>query len=191
MPSSLLPARLLAQLPVRRGDSPWLAMLFVASLLWTLPACDVTVGLPNDNGSEGSDGGDAEPPATIPDPIITLHLANRTDFVVEPQIFVSTNGPGATAETLFVESNGFTEGIGLAASGLMAPDSVDVAEVKCVEGLVIGTTGGRFLDAETGDELGIGLLRILQEGLVFDCGAEIALIFRLENGEFTTSVALE
>lgn len=186
-----------ASLSSQRRVPGLLVILLGISLLVALPACDVAIVPPNDNGSggggagDGSGSGDSEPPAPVPDPTVTLDLANRTGFVVEAQIFISTNGPGVTPETFFVDSNAFTEGIGLASSGLMAPDSVDVADIKCGEGLVIGTTGGRFLEVETGDEVGVGPPRILQEGLVFDCGSEIALVFRLENGQFTVSVTLE
>ena len=160
--------------------------LGLVGLILLMPACSVT--LPNNPGN-----GDETGTNPLPDDqqIVALRLANLTDAAVDVEIYVSTNGEHNTAETLFVEENLYTDGIGLAATGLLAPESADSVEIDCTEGMVIGTTGGTFYDVETGDELGVGSARILQHGLVFDCAARITLVFREENGEYTAELKLE
>jgi len=160
-----------------------LALLTVSSV-----ACDVALDPNPDNGS-----GD-EPDLDNPEPIadnVELRLINLTSSALRAQIYLGTNGPDETPASLFVSSNLFTERIGLAASGLIQPAGSDTALIDCVDGLVIGTDGGSFLDVETGQELGTGEPRLLQRGFVFDCDDEITLIYRFTNGGYQVDVNLE
>ncbi len=159
----------------------------LAGLLTVLPACSVT--LPGNTG--GGDGNTGENPVPEDKKIVSLRMANLTDAAVDVEIYVSSNGEHITPETLFVEGNLYTDGIGLAATGLLAPDSADSVDIECSEGMVIGTTGGTFYEVETGEELGVGSARILQHGLVFDCGARVTLVFREENGVYSAELQLE
>jgi len=70
------------------------------------------------------------------------------------------------------------------------PQSTDSVEVPCVDGMVVATTGGVFRDPDTGEELGTGNQRILQQGLVFDCEAEITFVYRLEGDVYEVVVTL-
>ncbi|NOX59574.1 MAG: hypothetical protein GXP29_12070 [Planctomycetes bacterium] len=163
----------------------WCALLVVALLL---PACDLTIQ-PNPDDGLGS-----LPLPDNPEPIadtVNLRLVNLTSSALQAQIFIGSNGSTATLEELFVPANLFTEKIGLAASGLLAPASSDTALIDCFDDLVIGTDGGRFLDVETGQELGMGDPRLLQRGFVFDCDDEITLIYRFTGGRYQVDVTLE
>jgi hypothetical protein len=152
----------------------------VTSLALGMVGCGGTVIIdPGNNGGNGPD-----------DDTVILRIQNSTRAAVRPQIYVGTNGADATADNLFVPENIYTNGVGLAGSGLMAPVSADDVEVPCFADLVIGTPGGEFLDDETGESLGSGPRRILQQGLVFDCGAEITLTFRETEDGYTTTVEL-
>lgn len=170
------------------GAGRWSVWMAVLGCLAILPACDVTIVSPNSNSNTNDN---ESPGSQVPDPKVTLVVGNLTSVAVDAEIYISTNGPGISAEELFVAENKFTDGIGLASSGVMEPTSDDRVEIPCADGLVIGTAGGRFLDPDTGDELGSGPPRILQEGLVFDCEATLTLVFRVEDGDFTVAVALE
>ena len=55
----------------------------------------------------------------------------------------------------------------------------------------MGVAGGVFLDAELGTELGVGTPRVVQEGLVFDCGAVITFTYKIEGARYTAVVDLE
>ena len=164
----------------------WFALSLAVILPAMIPACDSVEIVVN----TGDLPGEGEPQPQ-PGPVVTLRLANLTEAAVEAEIYVSTNALDNTPDTLFVEENLFTEGIGLAATGLLAPLSTDVAEMACTNGMVLGTAGGSFCNPQTGAELGTGSPRILQQGLVFDCNAEITLVYRVEGGSYSVDLTLE
>lgn len=173
---------------VGKSFGPACFTLFLAILAVSSAACDVSFQ-PDPN-----DGGGDEPDLDNPEPIadsVELRLLNLTSSALRAQIYIGTNGPDETPASLFVSANLYTERIGLAASGLIAPAGTDSAEIDCVDGLVIGTDGGRFLDVETGQELGTGEPRLLSRGFVFDCDDEITLIYRFTNGGYQVDVNLE
>ena len=73
---------------------------------------------------------------------------------------------------------------------MLVPNSTDSVQVACVADMLVATTGGVFRDPDSGEDLGTGPERILQEGLVFDCGAEITFVYRMVDDEFTVVVTL-
>ncbi len=162
--------------------------LFAAMLAVFSFGCDVSFQPNPDDGSGGDS--DQDNPTPVADNV-ELRLLNLTSSALEAQIYLGTNGPDATPANLFVSANLYTERIGLAATGLLPPAGSDTALIDCVDGLVIGTDGGRFLDTETGQELGRGEPRLLQRGFVFDCDDEITLIYRFTNGGYQVDVNLE
>jgi hypothetical protein len=156
-------------------------------MLVALPGCGVSVIVDDGNGGGGGNGG---PPP--PEEFIALNLVNLTTATVEAEVFVSTNALENPTEDLFVSENEFTDMVGIAATGLLAPLSSDDVEIPCTADLVVGTAGGRFLDNETGELLGTGTQRVLQQGLVFDCGARVTLLYRSEGDDvFTVDISLE
>lgn len=165
-----------------------LLVVLGAMLVVSLSACDLTFE-PNPDGDSG-ELPTPDNPAPISD-TVELRLVNLTSSALEAQIYIDTNGSSATPETLFTPANLFTDKIGLAASGLIAPAGSDTAEIDCFDGLVLGTDGGSFLDVETGQELGSGEPRLLQQGFVFDCDDEITLIYRFTSGGYQVDVNLE
>jgi hypothetical protein len=125
------------------------------------------------------------------DPVVTLRLANLTELAVEAEIYISTNGQANTPDTLFTNEYLLTNGVGLASTGVLIPETLDIVQFECDTGLVIGTAGGVFQDAETGEVLGAGVRRLLQEDLVFDCGAIVTFAYREVDGAFTVDVSLD
>ncbi len=190
MPANVVSRRLFRKRSLQRFVQcrpPGLAAGLLAGVLVMAAGCEVTLS-PNDN-TNGNDNSGPEQP--VPEASIVLRLANLTDVAVETEIYLSTNGLDVDSNSLFVPEHRVTEGVGLAATGVLAPDSTDVVDLACGEGVVVGTAGGLFRDVETGEVLGRGTPRILQEGLVFDCGATITLVYREEDGTFSVNVALE
>jgi len=160
--------------------------LAAAAVTAVLAGCglDVSVG-GNDNGN---DNGAGQPP---PSRIVTVQLANLTNAAVETSLFVSTNALADPLTELFVPQNLFTDRVGVAATGLIPPLDVDTIDIECGDELTIGTSDALFLDQETGDELGQGNRRIVQLGLVFDCGDEITFIYDREDGEYLVDLIIE
>lgn len=157
--------------------------------MFSLAGCGVSII--GDNGNNGGGGGGTGGPPP-PEAFIALSLVNLTNTTVVAELYVSTNALANPAEDLFDDDNLFTDRVGIAATGLLAPLSSDDVEIPCTPDLVVGTAGGRFLDNETGELLGTGSQRVLQQGLVFDCGARVTLLYRsLGSDEFTVDISLE
>ncbi len=173
---------------VGKSFGPMCVAMVLGCLVGCFAGCDLTFQPNPDDGS--GDDSDQDNPTPVAD-TVELRLLNLTSSALEAQIFLGTNGPDETPGSLFVPANLFTERIGLAATGLIEPAGSDTALIDCVDGLVIGTDGGKFLDVETGQELGTGEPRLLSRGFVFDCDDEITLIYRFTNGGYKVEVNLE
>jgi hypothetical protein len=173
---------------IEKSRGPACFALFLALLTVSSAACNLSFQPDPGNGSDN--GSDQDNPEPIAD-TVELRLLNLTSSALRAQIFLGTNGSEETLSSLFVPANLYTERIGLAATGLIQPSGSDTAEIDCVDGLVIGTDGGSFLDPETGQALGTGEPRLLVRGFVFDCDDEITLIYRFTSGGYQVDVNLE
>jgi len=162
------------------------------SIALTLVCAFAMSGCDFDPLDPGDGDGDVDTNGTqpIPGPTVAIRFANLTDLAVLADVYVSTNGEDLDPDVIFAPANQLVDGVGLASTGVLVPQSTDQVEVPCTPDMVVATTGGVFRDPDSGDELGVGAQRILQEGLVFDCGAEITFVYRDENGVFTVVVTL-
>lgn len=150
---------------------------------------DILEGFPNgnENANDNGSGGGMD----VPNSSVEVRLRNLTaDIAVDVQLHVA-NGPlvDVPAE-LFVDENFFGSGIGLGGNGRIGPGEEEVFDLDCNTGLTVGTKGGSFLDVETGEILGTGDQRWLQEGAQFSCGTVIVIEYRGETDNFTTSLSL-
>lgn len=170
----------------RCGRTALLAASCVALVALLSAGCDFVPTNPDDGGGDIDTNG-TQP---VPGPSIAIRFANSTDLAVLADVYVSTNGADLTPEVIFAPANQLTDGVGLASTGVLVPDSTDAVEIPCSAGMVVATTGGVFRDPDTGEELGTGTQRILQEGFVFDCEAEITFVYREVDGEYTVVVTL-
>ncbi len=163
-----------------------LCRLLALITLLGLPACNSTLFV--QPGAGGTDDASAAP---TPESAVALRLVNTTDQAVETQVYVSSNGLADPEADLFTPRRLYTGSIGVAASGVLLPNATDTVTIPCSEGMVIGTAGGLFLDAEDGSEAGQGSPRIVQEGWVFDCQDRVTFVYRTVDGEFVADVLLE
>jgi hypothetical protein len=67
---------------------------------------------------------------------------------------------------------------------------VDSITFPCTEDLTLGTIGGAFAEAETGDARGIGEARWAQAAPLGLCGSAITFEYRKEGQEFETLLRL-
>lgn len=134
---------------------------------------------------------DVDSPSVAPpadDSVVAVLFVNETTAVVETRFYATNDPIEPTADALFVPANLFTEDVGVAGLGLLDRESFDAIEFRCTENLVLGVAGGVFLDPDLGTELGEGTPRIVQEGLVFDCGAVITFTYKAEGDGYTVVV---
>lgn len=108
------------------------------------------------------------PPSTV-----ELRFVNLTDAAVATEIYVADGPLENLPDDLITAEHRVLEGIGVAGTGIMSPFSADSIERPCADDLVVGTGGGRFMDADSGEFLGQGPVRFLQAGFQFDCGTTL------------------
>lgn len=107
--------------------------------------------------------------------------------------FYATNEPLENLpDDLFDSGHLLSEemGIGFAGTGLVPPLRQEVIEVPCSDELIIGTSGGRFVDSDTGELRGVGRpLWLKAEGLGL-CGSVVMFEFSSGERDFTTTLTI-
>jgi len=146
----------------------------------------------NGDPTRTNDGPDGQRPPRDPNTAV-ITLVNDSDFALDVQFFVSTN-PAVTSESdLLSEENQFRSGIGFLSLGILSSgETVDVS-LTCTDFLFIGTKGGEFRDARTGDSVAISTRsRLAQRGPQFDCGNSVTFRFSADAaGRPTTALSIE
>jgi hypothetical protein len=111
---------------------------------------------------------------------------------VDVQFHVADTTLSNLPEDLFAAEHLMTASIGVAGTGIIQPQKLDIIELPCTENLTIGTQGGRFTDNESGEPRGTGTPRWIQEGPVALCGSIVTFEFAAGDGdgEFTTTLSI-
>jgi len=151
------------------------------------PAPEGAQGPPTGDNSAGENNN-----STVPgEASVLVRFVNETDVVVEVQFHATLDDIGGSADALFVPQYLVIQDIGVAGTGLLIPKSADTIKWPCTDGLIVGVAGGQFLDPNSGAELGTGPARIIQQGLVFDCGATITFRYQETDAGFSVAVSHE
>lgn len=110
--------------------------------------------------------------------IVTVRFVNRSsNAAVDVQFFSTQSSELELPDDLFDESFSVRRDIGLAGTGILPPSVTDTIDIPCTANLTLGTKGGQFSDAETGDPLGIGDPRWLEDYPLGLCGAVVTFEF--------------
>lgn len=159
------------------------SVILPVSLALFLSGCGMSVG------SSGGSGDDADRQRDdVGGDIVLVAFVNLTSVDVDTEFYASNEPMTDVAAELFVPANRIQVGIGVAGTGIMLSGTADAIEVPCTDDLVLGTTGGTFKDPDLGTALGTGDVRILTEGLVFDCGDTLTFTYAEDDGEFTVDI---
>lgn len=123
--------------------------------------------------------------------VVTVRFRNFSLIeAVHVEFFASTTVLQNLPDDLFVPENSVTASIGVAGTGIIVPLSEDVLDFPCADGLILGTTGGSFVDNETGASLGVGMSRWAQEGPLALCGHTVTFEYFSETGVFMTILSI-
>lgn len=123
---------------------------------------------------------------------VTVRFINLTeDQAVDVEFYVEQEPIDNIPDDLFVAGNLITRSIGVAGSGLVPPRTADEISLDCNPDLIFGTRGGRFLDAESGDLVGEGEPRWVQEGPLGLCGTVVAIEFFRDGSGFRTGITVD
>ena len=134
---------------------------------------------------------DSDGDTAIGDEVVLVRFWNQSlEEAVDVQ-FYATNEPLDTLpDDLFVEDNRVTRSIGLAGRGIIEPGMVDAISFPCTENLTLGTAGGEFAEAETGDERGLGTPRWARQEPLGLCGSVVTFEFFREGDQYGTRFRL-
>lgn len=148
----------------------------------------------------GSGGGDASGVGQSLGPVdtgqnqasvVTVRFVNLTDTAaVDVQFHVSNETIESVPDDLFVDENLVTRSIGLAGSGIIAPRATDAIQIPCAPDLTLGSLGGVFAEAESGDVFGTGQPRWVTEDPVGFCGLQVTFEFSQVDDAYLTRVRI-
>ena len=159
-------------------------VLAVITLLMTI-ICIGCSALPNGDGDNG-DG--AEPLASSESPSldsVRIQFRNLSTTAVDTQFYATDEPVEPLPGGLLTPDNLLRAGIGIGGTGILGPLSVDAIDLPCSETLVVGTTGGEFMDADLGTVLGNGTVRFMQAPFQFDCGAILVFEYSETTGGYS------
>ena len=123
--------------------------------------------------------------------LVLIRFSNRTvEEAVDVQFYAANEPLDDLPADLFVEGNRLARSIGLAGQGIIEPGMTDSITFPCTGDLTLGTAGGKFLEAETGDERGLGTARWAQETPLGLCGSVVTFEFYREGDEYLTRFRL-
>lgn len=123
--------------------------------------------------------------------VVTVRFNNfSAEEAIDVEFFVTTDELTTLPEQLFTEANRNTASIGVAGTGIIEPLFRDIIELPCSPTLTLGTSGGRFLDNETGELRGRGQPRWVQEDALGLCGGTITFEYAREAELFVTRVRI-
>ena len=89
-----------------------------------------------------------------------------------------------------MDENRTSANIGVAGTGILQPLHTDEILFPCTADLVIGTTGGTFIDNDTGEVRGNGEMRWVQDAAVGLCGRSVTIGFGPVEDGFITRVSI-
>lgn len=133
------------------------------------------------------DGGEPTAPDTV---LVVFRNLSLTD-AVQVNFYASSDPVTNLPDDLFVPANLNTTGVGVAGTGIVQPAQFDfVRDFPCTDDLVIGTSGGQFVDNDSGEVRGTSPPRWLEAAAAGFCGGAVTFTFSNSDGEFETTVAI-
>ena len=140
---------------------------------------------PNPDPTPGASPG----PITADEVFIRFRNFSLTD-AVNVEFFASNTALAALPDDLFVDEHGTSVNIGVAGTGILQPLHTDEILFPCTADLVIGTTGGTFIDNDTGEVRGDGDMRWAQDAAVGLCGRSVTFEFGPVADGFITRLTI-
>ena len=126
-----------------------------------------------------------------PDQVVVRFVNLTEGEAVDVEFYASPTTPGVLPDDLFQESHRIVTSIGVAGTGIVEPQTQDAIALPCVDGLVLGTRGGRFVEVESGEPRGAGVSRWLAQVPLGLCGGMVSFEFGKTGDAFTTVVRIE
>lgn len=185
MISSPSPHRKCLRPPERHDIS---CKLLITMLALALTGCPV----PIDSADGNADDPDPSSDLPIESPVVTVHFRNLTsNTAVDVEFFLTKEPVGTLPDDLLQEPFRRRAEIGVAGTGIIEPRTEDIVTIECGPHLILATAGGRFLDNDSGEQVGTGPARWVQESALGICGHSVAFDFlQTADAVFETRIRL-
>ena len=128
-------------------------------------------------------------PVTADEVLIRFRNFSQTD-AVNVEFFLSNTPLGTLPADLLIDEYGTSASIGVAGTGILQPLHSDEVLFPCTADLVIGTTGGTFIDNDTGEVRGTGDMRWSRDASVGLCGRRVTFGFGPVDDGFITRLTI-
>ena len=175
---------------IHRKSCPALVASCLAGFATIFAGCsgDLLVELVPDPNADPAPG--ASPgPVTAEEVLIRFRNFSQTD-AVNVEFFASNAPLAALPDDLFVDEHRTSVSIGVAGTGILQPLRSDEILFPCTADLVIGTTGGTFIDDDSGEVRGEGDMRWSQDAAVGLCGRRVTFGFGPVDDDFITRLTI-
>jgi hypothetical protein len=135
------------------------------------------------------EGAGAGLPDDSPGETVAVRFVNLTANEAVDVGFYATNDPVLILpDELLLEVNRVKTSIGVAGTGIIEPQSEDTIELACTADFSLGSTGGAFLDNDTGALLGVGQARWAQNEPLGLCGGTVTFVFHQDDEGYQTAI---
>jgi hypothetical protein len=173
-------------MPVSRFARVGSVVMLLVSPLLMGQGCGFTVTLPDEDSGDGNPVG-----SPVAENTVLFRFVNASEMLgVDVEFFATGSAVTDFDAELFIDENQVTA-VGLFGRGVVPGMDTDEVEVECSEALNVGTRGGEFLDADTGEVLGRGKQFIFTRDVNFICGDVITFEFFEREDEFTTEISIQ
>jgi len=125
----------------------------------------------------------------VPADSIRVIFENLTARALDVEFYHSADQVTDVDSQLFIPANKLTD-LGFAGTGLLQPLATETTDLSCDQARTIGTSGGRFMDADDGSELGAGTRRVLVLDESIQCGETLRLRYTETATGFETGFTL-
>lgn len=170
--------------------------LFLRRSLIALPfllapaGCGNLLALPDANANQ-NDNASSGPGAPSAQQVLVRFINRTSDEAVDVQ-FYATNDPLANLpDDLYAEAYRVTMSVGVAGSSLVTPGAGDQILIDCTDNITLGTAGGAFRQAESGEPRGVGQPRWAQNTGLGLCGGTVTFFYSGGGSTFETRITVE
>ncbi len=165
------------------------------ALFGCLSGCGIIppAGGGSDNENDNTGGGPVVPNVGEPSNqqvLVRFLNLSRTE-AVDVEFYAAPAGVTNLPDDLFAPAFRVTTSVGVAGSSLITPGAGDQILLDCTPNLVLGTEGGAFRDAESGEPRGEGQPRWVQDTGIGLCGGTVTFLYAGGGTQFETRITVE
>ncbi|MHC4442081.1 MAG: hypothetical protein ACYTA5_05750, partial [Planctomycetota bacterium] len=135
-----------------------------------------------------------QPGSTVDANSVRIRFLNQSTQALDVQFYATASdltNPADVNTVLFASGNQVTADIGFAGTGLIPAGKSDEITLDCAAARTLGTLGGRFVNENTGEQVGTGQQRAFSIDLQYSCGDTLSIIYQATSNGYQTTWMLD